>query len=118
MSRPPHHANATRMLFRNPWKTPEEPDDNAIEPVEIDSDPRSLTQKSSWFGSLTGGLPSLSSLLSNIPLERARDLSSHGISPTKVVKPDFDMPASRRKSVRATWLGHAVSRSLSPDEAN
>ncbi|EJD06169.1 Metallo-hydrolase/oxidoreductase [Fomitiporia mediterranea MF3/22] len=107
MSRPPHHANATRTLFQNPWKTPEEPDDNAIEPVEIDSHPQSLTQEPSWFGSLTSGLPSVSSLLSNIPLERARDLSSHGISLTKVVKPDFDKFSNSRKSVKATWLGHA-----------
>ncbi|KAL5528938.1 hypothetical protein ACEPAG_4912 [Sanghuangporus baumii] len=109
MSRPTHHANATRSLFQNPWKTPDEPDDNVLAPSEAlpQVSSQNQAQKNSWFNILTGALPTLPSLLSSIPLERAQDLSSYGISPTKVVRPDFDKFEKNKQSVKATWFGHA-----------
>ncbi|KAL5533422.1 hypothetical protein ACEPAF_5198 [Sanghuangporus sanghuang] len=109
MSRPAHHANATKTLFQNPWKTPDEPDDNVLTSSVALPQVSSLNQaqENSWFNTLTGALPTLSSLLASIPLERAQDLSSYGISPTKVIRPDFDKFEKNKQSVKATWLGHA-----------
>ena len=98
------------MLFRNPWQIPDESDDNILATSEAVPEVSSTkqAQRNGWLDGLTESLPTLSSLLAAIPLERAQDLSPYGISATKVVIPEFG--ASRKKqTVKATWLGHAVS---------
>ena len=60
---------------------------------------------SSYF---TSGIPSL---LANLPLETARDLSHHKIVPKKVVKPEFFKYEPNERSLKPTWLGPAVSNS-------
>ena len=49
--------------------------------------------------------------MANIPLEMARDLSHHKVVPKKVVKPEFFKYEANERSLKATWLGHAVSNS-------
>lgn len=106
MARPPHHANGIKSLFQNPWKTVDEPDENATTLAE----PSSSATQEGWFSSyFTGSIPSL---LTNIPLELARDLSHHKIMPKKVVEPKFLKYEANEKSLKATWLGHAVSAIL------
>ena len=103
MALPPHHANSSKSLFQNPWETVDEPDENATTTAE--SAPNA-TQEGWFSGYFSTGLPSL---LSNIPLELARDLSHHKIVPKKVVEPKFYKYEPNERSLKATWLGHAVS---------
>ena len=103
MSPPSHHANISKTLFQNPWKTPEEPDENATQPESPSLETGQIGGLYQWLSS------GVQSLLMNIPLEIAKDLSHHKIVPKKVVEPQFYRYAANEKSLKATWLGHAVS---------
>ena len=94
MSRPSHHANASKTLFRNPWQVPEEKDQNTS----------STIASSSWLWQLPA-------LVANIPLEWAKELTGHDSSPVKVVKPDFNSFKFNTMNVKSAWLGHAVCAS-------
>lgn len=105
MAHPPHHANSSKTLFQNPWKTAEEPDENATE-VEEPAPEDAATQAGGVFNLFANSMPSW---LLNIPIEIAKDLSHHNILPKKVVEPRFYKYAGNEGSLKATWLGHAVS---------
>src|ERR1700742_4803430 len=88
--RPPHHANSRGTAFVNPW-----PD-----------------EKESSFGNWT--LPQfLSQGWAKFPLEWAKARTGHPHKPVEVVDPGFKNVkfSEDKESLKATWLGHAVSSS-------
>ena len=93
---PEHHLNSTKTLFGNPWdaQTREE-ECNEISPN---------TSNSSWLQNLN----ILPSILTDLPVERAKDFSNHKIISKIVVKPDFSGYLKGGYNLKATWLGHAV----------
>ena len=108
-TRPSHHANASRSLFQNPWTLAD------------------LTPSASNYLPAFPRIPTalnLSTLLTklltipNLPLERVRNSGSHPHPPIQVVKPDWGhstrAAASSDPNLKATWLGHAVSRIAGP----
>lgn len=94
MPQPYHHANSARTLFRNPWQIPDQDDANTSAGIA----------SSSWLWQLPA-------LLGNIPLEWAKELKGHNLSPVKVVTPDFNNIKLNKKAIKVTWLGHAVCTS-------
>ena len=79
-TRPSHHANSSVSLFKNPWVRPK------------------------------GLLESGQGFFSNFPLTPAKRLHNHPALPVKVIKPDWGEDVPNEGRVKATWLGHAVSR--------
>jgi hypothetical protein len=96
-TRPGHHANTTRSLFKNQW-TLEEPT------------PSTTPSTSTYWPAFPAALSTFPSI-PNISLERVRNSELHPHPPIKVVKPDWGhstLTASSEPNVKATWLGHAV----------
>ena len=103
---PEHHLNSTKTLFSNPWdaQTREE-ECNEISPN---------TSNSSWLQNLN----ILPSILTDLPVERAKDFSNHKIISKIVVKPDFSGYLKGGYNLKATWLGHAVCHFTLPKLQN
>ena len=103
---PEHHLNSTKTLFGNPWdaQTREE-ECNEISPN---------TSNSSWLQNLN----ILPSILTDLPVERAKDFSNHKIISKIVVKPDFSGYLKGGYNLKATWLGHAVCHFTLPKLQN
>lgn len=106
-----HHVVANNKLqFKNPWQTFEE---------SQQVDDGSINQQAQGTGAWTSGLnwmSRISSMVANIPIEWAKELTGHAQRPVKVVKPYFVEGGARLPSspgggrnIMATWLGHAVS---------
>ncbi len=104
-----HHVVANNKLqFKNPWQTFEESQ-------EVDN--KSINQQAQTAETWTSGLNWMSkipSMVANIPIEWAKDLTGHAQRPVKVVKPYFveggaSLSSSSENIIKATWLGHAVS---------
>jgi hypothetical protein len=98
--RPPHHANASRSLFQNPWTLAE----------------TTLGTSTSTYWPAGLNLSTIFTFVTNpgVSLARVRNSEIHPHPPVKVVKPDWgyststSAAASSEPNIRATWLGHAV----------
>ena len=133
VTRPSHHANASRTLFQNPWtQTTNSTPPGTPLPKNYDSDSDTSSTPNSASASASPSspvaflglpslptalrLPSISSIVSGsgafaipISIERVRALEPRPPHPPiKVVKPDWGRHSSSTTSLKATWLGHAV----------